>query len=636
MVKRGMIAGALSLVCALVQGQAAPPAAGLPSEMPEKFTPTLAGYDYEKRDVMIPMRDGVKLHAVLIVRKGLHDAPIIMDRTPYNAAKRTHVEESAHAASVVRASYAELIEAGYIVVLEDVRGKYKSEGDYVMNRPLRGPLNPTAVDHATDTYDTIDWLVKNVPETNGRVGLIGVSYDGFTVTQGLIDPHPALKAAVPINPMIDGWTGDDWFHHGAFRQEGLSYIYAQQATRADDADWPMLARDDYQVFLRAGSAGALAHMLGMEQLGFWNKLIEHPAYDGWWQAQAVDRILAARPLAVPTLWVHSLWDQEDIYGAPAAYAATEPKDTANDRNYLVIGPWRHGGSMASDGAHLGAIDFGCDTAEYFRKHVLLPFLDAHLKTAAPPAGIAPVTAFETGTNEWRRLPAWPPRDAQPRSFYLHADLSASFVAPAGKREYDEFVSDPTKPVPYRVRPDLSMYAEGSTWGKWLVDDQRPFSDRTDVLAYVSEPLTEPLHVAGRPEVDLFASTSGSDADWVVKLIDVYPDEYFPQPELGGYQLAVAMDVLRGRYREGAGEAKPLKPNAPLEYRFALPTANHVFLPGHRVMVQIQSSWFPLYDRNPQTFVANIFEAPPQAYRKAVHRVYAGSDLPSHLELPVVR
>ena len=634
MIMKGMGAAALSLASVAVLGQTPQPA-GLPAEMPEKFVATLAGYDYEKRDLMIPMRDGVKLHAVAIVRKGLRDAPIIMDRTPYNAAKRTHVEESVHATSVVRPALAELIEAGYILVLEDVRGKYKSEGDYVMNRPLRGTLNPTAVDHATDTFDTIDWLVKNVPESNGRVGLIGVSYDGFTVTQGLVDPHPALKAAVPINPMIDGWMGDDWFHNGAFRQEGMSYIYDQQATRANDADWPIAGHDDYDLFLRAGSAGALARSVGMDQLGFWTKLVAHPAYDAWWQAQAVDRILAARPLAVPTLWVHSLWDQEDIYGAPAAYAATEPKDAANDRNYLVIGPWRHGGSMASDGPRLGAIDFGSDTAEHFRKHILLPFLDAHLKTAAPAADIAPVMAFETGTNEWRRLPAWPPRDAMARNLYLHADFSANFAAPTAAKEFDEFVSDPAKPVPYRLRPNRPMSADDSTWGRWLVDDQRPFSDRTDVLTYVSEPLTEPLHVAGRPQVDLFASTSGSDADWIVKLIDVYPDEYFRQPELGGYQLAVAMDAFRGRYRESPGDPKPLKPNAPLEYRFSLPTANHVFLPGHRVMVQIQSSWFPLYDRNPQTYVANIFNAEAGAYRKAVHRVFAAADLPSHLVLPVV-
>ncbi len=636
MVKRGMCAGALSMVCTLALAQAVPPAGGLPSEMPAKFTPTHAGYDYDKRDVMIPMRDGVKLHAVVIVRKGLTGAPIIMDRTPYNSDKRTHLEESAHATSIVRPPYAELIDAGYILVLEDVRGKYKSEGDYVMNRPLRGPLNPTAVDHATDTYDTIDWLVKNVPESNGRVGLIGVSYDGFTVTQGLVDPHPALKAAVPINPMIDGWMGDDWFHHGAFRQEMLSYVYAQQATRSNEEDWPTYARDDYDTFLRAGSAGALARSLGMDQLGFWTKLEQHQAYDDWWQEQAVDRILAKRPLTVPTLWVDSLWDQEDIYGAPAAYAATEPKDAGNDRNFLVIGPWRHGGSMTNDGAHLGAIDFGADTGAYFRKHILLPFLDAHLKTGAPAADIAPVTAFETGTNEWRRLSAWPPRDATPRNLYLHADFSANFDKPGPAKAFDEFVSDPAKPVPYRIRPDLPMYVEGSTWGRWLVDDQRPFSDRTDVLTYVSEPLSEPLHVAGRPQVDLFASTSGTDADWVVKLIDVYPDEYYPNPELGGYQLAVAMDIFRGRYREDLHHPHPLKAKAPLEYRFGLPTANHVFLPGHRVMVQIQSSWFPLYDRNPQTFVASIFDAPPSAYQKAVHRVYASSDLPSHIELPVVR
>ncbi|WP_243318827.1 CocE/NonD family hydrolase [Geothrix paludis] len=616
---------------------------GLPSEMPAEFKEASESWDHTRREVMIPMRDGVKLKTIILVPKGAKDAPILLTRTPYSAAVQTSHAASAHLEPVLQGydNVADLIvEGGYIRVIQDIRGKYGSEGDYVMNRPLRGPLNPTQVDHSTDTWDTIDWLVKHLPESNGRVGILGISYDGFLPLMALVDPHPALKAVVPMNPMVDGWRGDDWFHHGAFRAQNLSYIYEQQATRANDLKWWTDVFDDYDLFLRAGSTGALAASRGMEQLGFWRKLTEHPAYDAFWQQQAMDKVLAGRPLRVPTLLVHSLYDAEDIYGALAVWKALKSKDTAGDRLFLAMGPWSHGGEIG-EGSGLGPLKFGQDTALHFRREILKPFLDQHLKGAAK-ADLAPVSAFETGTNTWKKLPAWPVAGegtaVRATPFYLEAGLKVSTTAPkTGGAPYETYVSDPAKPVPFRARPIQPVgYDPSHTWPQWLTDDQREASGRPDVLAFVSEPLKEPLRIAGEPVANLVASTTGTDADWVVKVIDVYPDEVAAQPQMGGYQLMVSADIFRGRYREGWDAPKALKPDEPLTYRFALPAANHVFLPGHRVMVQVQSTWFPLYERNPQTFVPNIFFARPEDYRRATQRIWHAPGRASFVELPVAR
>jgi putative CocE/NonD family hydrolase len=534
-------------------------------------------------------------------------------------------------------------------VVQDVRGKYGSEGDFVMNRPLHGPLNPTPVDDATDCYDTIEWLVRNTPESNGKVGILGISYNGFEPLMALVNPHPALKVAVPMNPMVDGWMGDDWFHNGAFRQQNIPYIHDQEATRDNKTKWWSSHFDDYDMYLQAGTAGELARQHGLMQLGFWRKILEHPGYDAFWRQQAVDRILAEQPLTVPVMLVHSLWDQEDIYGALAVYRAIKPKDTHNDKVFLVMGPWHHGQEI-DDGSSLGAIRFGSDTSLYFQREVLAPFLERYLKdpaiapekNPASPRDVAPVTAFETGTNTWRRLPAWPAGCAagcapKPTPLYLAPDSKLSFTQPPpGAAAFDEYVSDPAKPVPYRARPIQPVsYDPGMTWSQWLVDDQREASGRTDVLAFVSDVLTTPVQISGTPVAHLIASTSGTDSDWVVKLIDVYPDEVGPQPGLGGYQLMIAADIFRGRYRESLESPKPLAANKPLLYRFNLPDANHVFLPGHRIMIQVQSSWFPLYDRNPQTFVTNILVAKPADYHKAVQRVYHAGANASFVELPLI-
>ena len=609
-----------------------------PSETPAKLEPAIASFDYSRRDVMIPMRDGVKLHTVIIVPKGAKNAPILLTRTPYNATKLTSHAESSHRGPILEGydnATDVIVEGGYIRVVQDIRGKYGSEGDYVMTRPLHGPLNPTPVDDATDTYDTIDWLVKNIPESNGKVGILGISYDGFLPLMALINPHPALRVSVPMNPMVDGWRGDDWFHNGAFREQGMSYIYEQEATHNNEAKWWTGYYDDYDMFMEAGSAGELGRRHKLEQVGFWRKILEHPAYDSFWQEQAMDKILSNQPLKVPVLLVHSLWDQEDIYGAPAVYKALKPKDTDNDKVFLVLGPWHHGGEIG-DGSTLGPLQFHSDTALYFRQNILRPFLDQYLKDGAPKAEIAPVTAFETGTNTWRRLPTWPAGCAsgctvKPTPLYLVNSNKTIFSPPSpAEPAFDEYISDPGRPVLFQQRPVI-----GEHWRNWLVEDQRPAASRSDVATYVSEVLTAPVKISGAPVANLVASTSGTDSDWVVKLIDVYPDEVASQPAMGGYELMISADIFRGRYRESLETAKPIPADKPLLYRFALPNANHVFLPGHRIMVQVQSSWFPLYDRNPQTFVPNIFWAKPGDYRKATQRVYHAPGQASFIELPLV-
>jgi putative CocE/NonD family hydrolase len=626
----------------LTSAQTKPAYPNYPSETPEVLKPADATFDYERRLVMIPMRDGIKLHTVILVPRGAQHAPILITRTPYSADQLTTHAASTHLGPTLYGydnATDVIVEGGYIRVVQDIRGKYGSEGDYVMNRPLHGPQNPTPVDESTDTYDTIDWLVKNVPETNGKVGILGISYDGFLPLMALVNPHPALKVAVPMNPMVDGWMGDDWFHNGAFREQNMAYIYEQEGTRSNDAHWWTSHFDDYDEFMSAGSAGELGRRHGLDQMGFWKKILDHPSYDAFWSDQAMDKLLATQPLKVPIMLVHSLWDQEDIYGAVAVYKAIKPMDNADDKIFMVLGPWHHGQEI-EDAASLGAIRFGSDTGTWFRQNVLRPFLDRYLKDDAQSVQIAKVTAFETGANRWQTLSAWPVAPAM-KSLYLEPGLKLGFSAPAksnvgSEEEFDEYVSDPAKPVPFRARPSQPIgYDPPLTWIQWLVDDQREDSGRPDVLAYTSDVLTSPVHITGQPMVNLVASTSGTDSDWVVKLIDVYPDEVAGQPSLGGYQLPIAEDIFRGRYRESFAAPKAIEAGKPRTYRFALPPANHVFLPGHRIMVQVQSSWFPLYDRNPQTFVPNIFWAKPTDYRKATQRVYHEPGAASSVDLPVV-
>ena len=634
------VAAAATLALALSPAQSArrAPAPDLPSDIPDRFEVKTDSFDYIKREEMIPMRDGVRLKTFILIPKDAHDAPMLMTRTPYHAAQRVLSFNSPHLAAAVPQFHDTAVAAGYIIVYQDVRGKYGSQGSYVMNRPLRGPLNPTATDDATDAYDSIEWLIHHVPQSNGRVGISGGSYEGYTAVVATVHPHPALKVAVPFAPMIDGWMGDDWYHNGAFRQDGaLAYFYGQEATPDDEELWWTGSRETYDEYLRAGSAGALAASRGLGQVGFWREILAHPAYDAYWQQQALDKRLAQEPISVPMMIVDGLFDQEDIYGGPALFAALAPRDPQGQYIHLVLGPWNHGQGRR-EGRGIGPIQFEGDTASWFRRNVMQPFLDHYLKDAPMPE-VPRVLAYETGANQWHPYDAWPRACAQgcpqpARNLYLLPDGKLGFEPPTADG-YDEYISDPAKPVPYRLRPTLAAFARGSTWGEWLVDDQRNAAARTDVLVYETEPLKAPLRIAGQPYADLYASTSGSDSDWVVKLIDVYPDEVPEKPELGGYQLMIAADIFRGRYREDFAVAHPLTPNQALPYHIRLPNADHTFLPGHRVMVQIQSSWFPLYDRNPQSFVPNILLAVPTNYVKATQRIWHTASAPSSIELPVI-
>jgi hypothetical protein len=606
------------------------------TDIPAEFKPYTDAYDYARREEMIPMRDGVKLYTIVLIPKHAQGPmPIIITRTPYNVEKRTNARETASPlmAMALRQDDEPLVRAGYVRVYQDVRGKHKSEGNYIVNLPLRGPLNAGSVDHSTDTWDTIDWLVRNVPGNNGRVGITGVSYDGFLTLMALFDPHPALQAAVPVNAMVDTWIGDDWYHNGALRQTMIDWIYHQTSSKKSDYDLPYGYYDVFAAFLDAGSAGEFGKRYHADQLPAWNRVINHPAYTDLWRQQAVQELLARIELKVPTLHVHSLFDQEDIYGPIASYNVLEKKDASNDRNSLLIGPWHHG-QIRADASTLGKIRWDSDTALYFREKVRQPFWDEHLKGIKPAKRTPAVLAFQTGANEWHEYSAWPPQQAaKATKLYLRAGGRLAFEAPGASEGFSEYVSDPAKPVPYRVRPILRDGATDSTWRVWLVDDQRPVADRTDVLVFVSEPLAQPLTVSGEVVASLSASTSGTDSDWVVKLIDAYPEENPAQVELGGYQLMISADILRGRYREGFEVARPIAANKVLGYRLAMPHVNHTFLPGHRLMVQVQSSWFPLYDRNPQTFVDNIAWAKPASYQRATQRIHHSARSVSFLELP---
>jgi uncharacterized protein len=596
------------------------------------YDPVRPQADYIKRIVMIPMRDGIKLYTVIVMKKGVSNEPILLSRTPYDATDETSRIRSQKITDIFYAMDAEFVEDGYIRVYQDIRGLHRSEGEFIMNRPIVGPLNHSGIDESTDAYDTIDWLVKNVPESNGKVGIIGSSYLGFTSLMAEINPHPALKAAVPESPMVDGWRGDDWFHNGAFRVPSFDYVVEQSTAKAEDHNMlPVGPGDDYTRYLEAGSAGDFARQWGIDRYPFAQKLMQNPAYTDFWSLQAVDKWLAARPLTVPTMLEVGQWDQEDSYGAPAVYQALKGK--YKDKLTLVIGPWRHSGANHY-GYDLGALTFTGDTALEWRVKYVKPFFDHYLK-GAPDPHTPRVLTYATGVNRWETSEQWPA--GKPTPVYLADGHSVSFTAP-GDSGHDDYVSDPSKPVPFIPRP-IHM-SDQTQWKPWLVHDQRFVSDRPDVLVYQSAVLDKPLHIMGPPQVELYAATSGSDSDWVVKLVDVYPD-VTPEPAfqgskpgMSGFELPIGIEIFRGRYVHGFDKPAPLTPGKVEEYQFALPNVDHVFLPGHRIMVQVQSSLFPLYDRNPQTFVENIFDARPDDYKAATQSIYRGPGAASRVLLPV--
>ena len=581
---------------------------------------------WERREAMVPMRDGVRLFTVVMTPGGASEAlPILLVRTPYGAAGWQPGDS-------VPLSYRELAADGYVFAFQDIRGRGRSEGQYLMNRPFRARGDASGTDEATDAYDAVDWLVRNVAGNNGRVGMFGVSYPGWLAEVPLVYPHPALKAVSPQAPMTDGWMGDDFFHQGAFRLTvGFEYIWAMEGRAAGLGPLPLSRYDVYDWYLSFPSLRALTEATGAMRLPSWRMFAEHPAWDSVWQSRAFQ--LAVTGVSVPTLTVGGLWDQEDIFGPVATYRALERFDTSGV-NLIVLGPWSHGQWARSTGEALGNIHFAGATSDSFRANVQAPWFRHWLKGQG--SGRFPdARVYDAGSNVWRAFDRWPPREAQVRRLYFHAGGRLSFEAPEGSAGFDEYVSDPAHPVPYRPRPIEVMYSQGSRWSRWLTEDQRFVHGRPDVLAWETEPLGEDVAIAGDVVARLFASTTGSDADWVVKLIDVYPDTVADRPEMGGYQLMVSADILRGRYRRSFEHPSPIRPNAVDSFAVDLRPQAYTFRRGHRIMVQVQSTWFPLYDRNPQTYVPNIFDAPASAYSARTHRVYRTAARPSHVEVMVV-
>lgn len=609
-------------------------------EIPADYSPFPLERDHDRRVVMIPMRDGVKLQTVIMVPKGAHDAPIIMDRTPYDAVSRSTRSTSGSMLQSLPFENEQFVRNGYIVVWQDTRGKFGSEGDYTLNQPAIGPMNKSGTDHSTDAYDTIAWLINkaNLPESNGRVGMIGSSYEGLTTAMALLNPHPALRAAAPESPLVDGWMGDDWFHYGAFRQLMLGFIARQSGSTAFANVPPHGGSDDYELFRDAGSAGDWARARGFNQLPAWKRIRDNPEYNESWSAQALDRLLSANPSNVPTLWVQPQWDQEDSYGAIHSFERLRAAGKTGN-NYLVLGPWFHSQvNRAAGGRSTGILQWNGDTVAHYWKDIVLPFFNQHLKDG-PPADLPVATAYNTGEDRWERYDRWPlacetgcPAPLTP--IFLAGEGRLSFIS--GARGSDQFVSDPAKPVPFVPRPfSMQNSVFSANWPTWLLSDQRHVDGRPDVMTYTSDVLTTPVHVAGAPIAEIVARTTGTDGDFVVKVIDVFPSENVTRPELGGYQLPISLDIFRGRYRQSFVKPTPIPAGRAQTYKFRLPTVNHTFQPGHRIMVQIQSSLFPLYDRNPQRYVPNIFDAKAGDYQKATITLERGA-AGSRVWLPIIR
>ena len=588
-----------------------------------KWQASTADQDFTSREVMIPMRDSVKLHTLIVVPKGVANAPMLLERTPYDANSFLS-GNSPHLRDRLFPGDRTWGDAGYVMVEQDIRGKYGSQGKYVMTRPVIGALNPSRTDDTTDAYDTIEWLTHHVPESNGRVGMIGSSYDGWTVVMALLGPHPALKVAAPESPMVDGWMGDDWFHYGAFRQVNLDYFTGQTSATGKGEAVPRSGRDDYQELLKAGSAGAYAAAHGFDQLPWWQRLSAHPAYDALWQGQALDKLVVAHPSTVPTLWLQGLWDQEDMYGAVHSYEALAAAGHAGN-NHLAMGPSYHS-QINGTGRSLGPLNWAGDTTALFRRDVLVPFFDSYLRPGAPAHPLPAALIYNPAEDHWDRFSDWPAVGSQGLTpIFLQVGGGLSFTRPT--RGESSWVADPAKPVPLEPLP--AKMGDHPSWSTWLVHEQRFVSTRTDVMSFETPVLDRPVRLEGAPMADLFLKTTGTDADVVVKLIDVYPDSYADQPELSGYQLPISLDIFRGRYRKSFAEPSAIPAGAVQEYRFRLPTVNYTIKPGHRIMVQVQSSLFPLYDRNPQTYVPNIFFARPADYKPATmtleHGAGSGTD-----------
>ncbi|MEO5591407.1 MAG: CocE/NonD family hydrolase [Chitinophagaceae bacterium] len=586
---------------------------------------------YRKKTAMIAMRDGVKLFTVIIEPvNAKQPVPILIQRTPYGA----DIDFSGDSVFSVSkwVKMALLAKDGYIFIQQDIRGKYKSEGKMEIHQPLIHATKKGAVDESTDTWDTVDWLVKNISNNNGKAGIFGVSYPGWLALVGSVDPHPALKASSEQACMSDLFLGDDFHHNGAFRLSyGMEYSYELEFDKTTDSDFPFPQYDLFDWYLQLGSLKNVNEKYFHHKIPTWNNFVQHPNYDNFWQTNSpLNYVQYAQ---IPQLHVGGYYDQEDINGPQLMYSHMEKKDSFN-RNHIVLGPWNHGQWAKESTDSLGKISFGSNTVEWF-KVLQKKWFDYYLKGMGD-GKFDEAYCFQTGSNQWKTYNSWPPEEAVIKNLYAAVNNKASFSAPVAAKGNIAYTSDPAKPVPYRTQPIEATYGRGSRWRPWQVEDQRFVYTRPDVISFTMDSLSENLSVTGKITAHLFASTTGTDADWIVKLIDEYPAFDTKNFLMSGYQLPVAMEVFRGRFRKSFTNPAPLVPNQPEEFIIDLHQVNHTFLKGHKIMIQVQSSWFPVIDRNPQKFVPNIFEASDSDYIKAEHKIYFSAQYPTHVELPVIK
>jgi len=583
---------------------------------------------YKKTSAMIPMRDGVKLYTVVLSPVDAKTPmPILMQRTPYGAI--IPIPDDTTIETKLLGNI--LATDGYIFIVQDIRGKYKSEGSMQIHEPLLHAVKKGAIDESTDTWDTVDWLIKNIPNNNGKAGIYGISYSGWLALVGSVDPHPALKASSEQACMGDLFLGDDFHHNGAFRLSyGMEYSYEVEFDKTTDSNFPFPQYDLFDWYLKLGSLKNVNSKYFQNKIPTWNSFVKHSSYDNYWQTNSPLNYVSSPQ--IPQLHVGGYYDQEDINGPQLMYNHMEKKDTFN-RNFIVLGPWNHGQWGGGKADSLGKISFESKTGIWFRE-LQKKWFDYWLKGIGD-GKFAEANCFQTGSNQWKTYNTWPPKEATIKKLYAGANHTASFIKPVTSNSYETYISDPAKPVPYRTLPIEATYGEGSRWKSWQVEDQRFVYTRPDVVSFTMDSLTADLTVTGKIKAHLFASTSGTDADWIVKLIDVYPAIYEQSLSMSGYQLPVAMEVFRGRFQKNFSNPQPLVSGKPAEFIIDLHDINHTFKKGHRLMIQIQSTWFPLIDRNPQKFVPNIFEANESDYIKATQKIYYAAEYPTYIELPVM-
>ncbi|OIQ97471.1 cocaine esterase [mine drainage metagenome] len=586
--------------------------------------------NYTKKEVYIKMRDGVKLFtAIYIPNDRSEKHPILLNRTPYSVAP--YGENSVpHNYSNLNKAY---LKEGYILVRQDVRGRWMSEGTFVDVRPyIENKKSNNDVDEASDTYDTIDWLINNIDNNNGNVGVSGISYPGFYSTEAALSNHPALKAVSPQAPVTDWFQGDDFHHNGAFMLIDAFSFYSGFGkprpfpTTIGPKGFDLPTNDNYEFYLRTGALPNFSKLMG-DSILFWNDLMQHPNNDAWWKARNTRNFVQHISPSINTLEVGGLFDAEDAFGAQNLYKAIEAKTKNNNR--LVLGPWYHGQWASGDGTHLGNVQFGSNTADWYAQNIELPFFNFYLKGKGSVDKIAEATVFFSGENKWHQLAQWPPNEMKPTNIYLEANNKLSFQS-ANKKGFDEYISDPSKPVPYTAPVHSGRTRE------YMDDDQRFAARRTDVLTYETEILNEDVTLAGPLVADLMVSISTTDADFIVKLIDVFPDNFKYGNDnkyvMNDYQMLVRGEVMRGKFRNSFEKPEAFIPNKPTQVKYTLPDVAHTFQKGHRIMVQIQSTWFPLVDRNPQQFL-DIYHCKDSDFIKSTIRVYHDQ---SKIILPVLK